>query len=118
MTERTCSRCGTRCTEACPTCTVEWENRRDAVDMTPEERLAEFRSWGGTLEIDWPKVHKRVEELVGRPVFTHELGTAGVPYLEHEILTGQHPSLEGVMAKLPDGVPVVTVGIEREGDTE
>lgn len=99
---RTCTRCGARnLMAACPVCTEEWENRRDAAEMTPDERLAEFRSWGGILEIDWPKVHKRYEELIGRPVWTHELGTSGVPYLEHEILTGQHPTIEGVLAKIP-----------------
>jgi hypothetical protein len=107
---RTCTRCGhADLTEACPTCTAEWENRRDANDMTPDERLAEFRSWGDILEIDWPKVHQRIEELVGRPVWTHELGSDGRPYLEHEILTGSHPSMEGVLAKLPADKPVIVV---------
>jgi hypothetical protein len=106
---RTCSRCGhVDVTEACPTCTVEWENRRDASEMTPEERVAEFRSWGPTLEIDFAKVHERIEELVGRPVWTHEMGTAGMAYLEHEILTGTHPSMDGVLAKLPADMPIIT----------
>jgi hypothetical protein len=81
--------------------------------MTPEERLAEFRSPGAILEIDWPKVHQRIEELVGRPVWTHELGTGGMAYLEHEILTGHHPSMEGVLAKLPADKPVIVVGSSR-----
>jgi len=93
---RTCSRCSTSgLTEACPVCTEEWESRRDAAEMTPEERWAEFESWGPILEIDFSKLHKRIEELVGRPVFTHELGTSGVPYLKYEILSGEHPSFEG-----------------------
>lgn len=108
--KRTCTRCGTPdLTEACPVCTAEWENRPDAATMTPEERLAEFRSWGNVLEIDFAKVHQRIEELVGRPVWTHEMGTSGVPYLEHEILTGQHPSMDGVLAKLPVDMPVIAV---------
>lgn len=77
--------------------------------MTPEERRAEYRSWGGILEIDFSKVHQRIEELVGRPVWTHELGTSGIPYLEHEILTGEHPGLDGVMAKLPHDKPIIPV---------
>jgi hypothetical protein len=112
---RTCTRCGHEgLTEACPTCTAEWENRRDASEMTPDERLAEYRSWGGILEIDWPKVHQRIEELVGRPVWTHEMGTSGIPYLEHEILTGAHPSMEGVLAKLPADKLVFVVNVEDE----
>lgn len=110
---RTCTRCGTPdLTEACPVCTEAWEDRRDATEMTPDERLEEFRSWGGVLEIDWPKVHKRFEELVGRPVWTHELGTSGIPYLEHEILTGQHPTMEGVLAKIPADKQVISVVID------
>jgi hypothetical protein len=107
---RTCTHCGTEgLTEACPRCTEEWEHRRDVTEMTPEERLAEFRAWDGVLEIDFSKVHKRIEELVGRPVWTHELGTSGIPYLEHEILTGQHPSMAGVLAKLPADKAVAVV---------
>lgn len=105
---RTCSRCGTEDVEsACPTCTTEWETRRDAAEMTPEERLAEFDSWGPILEIDFPKLHQRIEELVGRPVWTHEMGTGGTAYLRSEILTGDHPSIEGVFAKLPVDKPVI-----------
>jgi hypothetical protein len=107
---RTCTRCATPdLTEACPVCTEEWENRRDVAEMTPEERLEEFRSWGPILEIDFPKVHQRYEELIGRPVWTHELGTAGVPYLEHEILTGSTRAWTGVLAKLPHDKPVIVV---------
>lgn len=113
---RTCTRCGTpNLTEACPKCTAEWEARRDASEMTPEERLAEFRSWGGVLEIDFAKVHQRVEELVGRPVWTHEMGTSGLPYLEHEILTGTHPTMEGVLAKLPADKQIFVV---ENGDAD
>lgn len=115
MSVRICTRCGhPDLTEACPTCTAEWEARRDAQGMTPEERLAEFRSWGDILEIDFAKVHQRIEELVGRPVMTHEMGTSGVPYLEHEILTGTHPTMDGVLAKLPADKPVLVVDASDE----
>lgn len=107
---RTCTRCGTPdLTAACPVCTAEWEKRRDAAGMAPEERLAEFELWTGILEIDWPKVHQRIEELVGRPVWTHEMGTGGMAYLRHEILTGEHPTMEGVLAKLPHDKPTIVV---------
>ena len=108
MKPRTCSRCGTAAViEACPTCTIEWENRRAADEMTVDERLAEFRSWGPILEIDFAKMHERFEELVGRPVWTHEL--AKPELLEHEIATGTRPTMEGVLAKFPDGKPIVCV---------
>jgi uncharacterized Zn finger protein (UPF0148 family) len=113
---RTCTRCGTPdLTQACPVCTLEWENRREAVEMSPEERLAEFQSWGPVLEIDFDKLQQRIEELVGRPVWTHELGTSGVAYLEHEILTAQHPSLDGVLAKIPADKQVIVVDASGSG---
>lgn len=110
---RTCTRCGTPdLTEACPVCTAWWEQRPPAESLTREQRLSEFRSWGPILEIDWPKVHQRIEELVGRPVWTHEMGTDRLPYLEHEIITGEHPTMDGVLAKLPADKPVIVVRTE------
>lgn len=107
---RTCTRCGTPdLTDVCPVCTAWWEQRPPADSLTPEQRLAEFRSWGPILEIDFAKLHQRIEELVGRPVWTHEMGTDGIAYLEHEILTGAHPSMGGVLAKLPADKPVIVV---------
>jgi len=41
--------------------------------MTPSEREKEFRSWE-KAEIEFDKIHQRLEELVGRPVWTHEFG--------------------------------------------
>ncbi len=108
MSTRTCSRCGHESvTNGCPTCTTEWESRRDASDMTADERLAEFKSWGPILEIDFDKFHQRIEELVGRSVWTHEL--AQPELLEHEIATGTHPTFEGVLAKLPIDKPVIMI---------
>lgn len=105
---RTCTWCGQEnVVEACPVCTERWENRRDAATMTPEERLAEFDSMQPILEIDFSKLHQRIQELVGRPVWTHELGTNGIAYLRHEILTDTHPTMDGILAKLPPDKPVI-----------
>lgn len=54
-------------------------------------------------------MHKRVEELMERPVWTHEI--AYPEYLYHEILTGQRPTFEGVLAKLPHDKPVVVLDV-------
>lgn len=111
MPTRTCTRCGTEnVTEACPTCTAWWEQRPDADTLTTEERVAEFDSWGPILEIDFDKFHERMQELVGRPVWTHEF--ARPEYLRNEILTGTHPTMDGVLAKLPADKPVIVVEVE------
>lgn len=110
MAMRTCTRCGTTgVTDACPTCTAWWETRPDADSLTTEERVAEFDSWRPTLEIDFDKFQQRMQELVGRPVWTHEF--AHLEYLRHEIVSGVHPTMEGVLAKLDPDMPVVHVEI-------
>lgn len=71
---RTCSRCGTETSEECPSCLDWFENHRpDPATMAPDERAAEMESWK-TVEISFDKIHQRIEELVGRPVWTHEMG--------------------------------------------
>lgn len=108
----TCPRCGSHNTDVCPTCTVEWENRRDVSSMTPEERVAELDSWCSVLVIEFTKLHQRIEELVGRPVWTHEL--ADLALLRREILIGESPTMEGVIAKLPPDMQVIAVEIDGE----
>jgi hypothetical protein len=58
----------------CAACVVDMDDRRDAALMTPDEREAEFRRWCGILTVPFDRVHGRIEELVGRPVWTHEMG--------------------------------------------
>lgn len=106
--ERTCSVCGTEgLTGECPVCAAAWEKRRPAEEMTREERTAALDALPEKLEIEFSKIHQRIEELVGRPVFTHEMGT--MAYLRHEILTGDIPSLDGIMAKFPADKPVIPI---------
>jgi hypothetical protein len=105
---RTCTWCGREdVVGECPTCAARWENRRDAGEMTVDDRVAEWRSMQPILEIAFARFHERVEELVGRPVWTHEL--ARPELLEHEIATGDRPTFAGVIAKFPADKPVIVV---------
>ena len=71
---RNCSRCGTETDTFCPTC-LEWfdHQRPDPAKMLSDERAREMCSWT-KVEIPFDKIHQRIEELVGRPVWTHEMG--------------------------------------------
>ena len=86
--------------------------------MTPEERVAELRLLcgtpiGGVAEYPtFPDIHKRAEELMNRPVWTHEFFDTDLLY--HEILTGTKPSMEGILAKLPHGKPVIVMEVGDE----
>lgn len=59
----------------CAPCTRTIQERAaPAEQMTPDEREAEMRLFRGPLEVPFSVMHGRIEELVGRPVLTHELG--------------------------------------------
>lgn len=57
----------------CPSCLETFFFRRAPELMSADEREAEFDSlrWA---EISFDMIHQRIEALVGRPVWTHELG--------------------------------------------
>lgn len=58
----------------CKVCLEEYEALPDPATMTPDQRVAEMIKWSGRLEITFDKVHARIESLLGRPVWTHEMG--------------------------------------------
>ena len=85
----------------CPECDAEYEARRDALLMTPQERVDEMEKWfGNILTIEFNKLHKRIEELVGRPVYTHEMVSEDA--LVSEILSGNVSTPEDVIKKAVD----------------
>ncbi len=78
--------------------------------MTAEERAAEFEWWGNILTIPFNDLHQRIEELVGRSVWTHEL--AYPEQLIQEIRTGRQASISDVLDKIPSDLPVVVVSLD------
>lgn len=60
----------------CSECIKELQARRHPDDMTNEEVEAEMRFWEDyNIMIPFDKyIHPRLEQLVGRPVWTHEIG--------------------------------------------
>lgn len=77
---RTCHICGTEVedSQSCPTCLANFESREPTGRMTLEERRRELELLlSGVLEFDLDKFYQRVQELMGRPVFSHELADTG-----------------------------------------
>lgn len=99
---RTCTICGTKVEnhEPCPQCSDEskWP---DVSKMTGEERLAEFNRWGDTLEISFTQFHKRINQIFGRGVFTHEMVISNMTNLRTELLLGIHPSMDDIIEMIP-----------------
>lgn len=51
----------------------EFAFRTPASEMSRAERTSELKTWFPIVEIPFTDQHKRIEELMGRPVFLHEM---------------------------------------------
>ena len=98
---RTCHFCGSvvGARERCQTCIDAFPNRRDVKTMTVPERIEELKGWFGVLEIDFRLMHQRIEELMGRPVWTGEI--AYPDSLFRELESGERATLADVIDKVP-----------------
>jgi hypothetical protein len=67
--------------------------------MTAEERATEFELLCGVLETSWEMLQKRVEELVGRSIWSHEFAYPDL--LLAEIRSGKPASFQDVVEKIP-----------------
>ena len=83
--------------------------------MTPDERVAELRLLLGPLEIDFPLVHERIEELVGRPVWTHEFGLRSQEEFEEMTRqrTCERPDLVDIVSLVPPNKETIIVTAEE-----
>jgi len=79
---RTCHICGTQVVTWCPVCTADFVMLADTETMSTEEKIQELEDWLGPLEIDFNLVHQRIEKLMGRPVWTHEMACPESLYAE------------------------------------
>ena len=59
----------------CPECLALWPNLPHPLEMSGEERVAEMTLLAGITTVPFSMIHQRIEALVGRPVYTHEIGT-------------------------------------------
>ena len=85
-----CPHHGSPLPPACPECLALFEI--DAESMTGDERAAAMEALDGPLTVEFGKLHKRIEQLVGRPVWTHEMGSQLWPTLVEEARTRRHPA--------------------------
>jgi hypothetical protein len=104
---RTCHICGTVTDTWCPVCVAAFETRRPVAEMTIDERVDELGRWYGALEIPMEHVHQRIEELLGRPVWTHELVDGEA--LAAEIRSGRTIGMDDIVAKAAASSPVIVV---------
>lgn len=102
----------------CPECMEDFANRPDPATMTPEQRGAEMESLDDIMEVSFDTFHERIEALVGRPVWTHEIASSVYPMLIAEAI--ERPGdvdiphiLEKISIINPD-LPVMAVVVEDQ----
>lgn len=114
MLSRVCTRCESIVDYAqkCQKCYEFFINAPKWEEMTPDERADEILSWEHA-EIGFAETYTRIQELLGRELFKHELyeECGGVQTLAYEARSGVQIGMLGIFAKallLPDGetVPV------------
>ncbi len=93
--------------EFCAHCTAAFERRRDAEKMTGAQRAAEMEK-RRILEIPVPLAHKRIEELVGRSVLTHEISLNWDGLVE-EARSRKAPSMTDVIGLIPEDKRIIAV---------
>ncbi len=94
----------------CPACVKAHENRQDAEKMSGEARGAELRALVADHPLSRPfeLIHKRAEELVGHPVWTHEFASrARLDGLCEEARTRAPLDMEKVIGCIPSDKKVI-----------
>jgi hypothetical protein len=93
----------------CPACLERYAALPDPKAMTIDERVAELEDWydKAILTIPMGTLSERIDGLVGRGVWTHELVNREA--LIREIRSGQEPSFEEVLDKIPADKQVIVV---------
>ena len=97
----------------------DFENRKDAKTMTVEERAIALEEMveKSIVTIPFGNIHQRIEELVGRPVWTHEMGTSGMKHLIEEIRSSKTATPDDIIGKIVHKNPIVVVCDEKRKDT-
>lgn len=72
----------------CPACSNE-STWRDVSVMTPAEKVTEYERWTEVRQVEWPLVYRRMRQLFGRSVLTHELAESNRAVLTAELMVGQ-----------------------------
>jgi len=112
---RTCGICNQKvgAKEWCEACRARLRSTMESVRAAPREERAEELSllFMTPLTVPFELVHERLEALVGRSVWTHELGSFGKdPHpLVAEILSGRNIKMQDVLDKIPGDQKAVLV---------
>lgn len=72
--------------------------------------IVQFQLFTNELCMDFADFQKAVEEVLGRPVYTHEFGSVGCAHLQKEFLgEAPPPTLDDIVALLPNNLHIIVV---------
>lgn len=82
--------------------------------MTFDERAAEMRAWkeGALVSCKFSELHERIEQLVGRPVWTHEMGMNWEGLVE-EAGGARHATMNEIVDLIP---PEKRIIVQSDGE--
>ncbi len=100
--QRICTICDTAVEgrQPCPYCSDE-TNWRDVSAMSGEEKIQELERWM-TLQVEMHLLYKRLHQIFGRYVATHELTSTNKIHLHAELVTGIQPTFDDVVNLIPE----------------
>lgn len=101
--------------EFCAACLEAFPLRPDPTSMTPDEREAEMRTLDGPLEVPFSLLHGRIEELVGRPVFTHEMALNWEGLCREARWEAPGSTLADVIELIPEEKRIVLIADDKKG---
>jgi hypothetical protein len=106
-------------TGACPDCMREYDLLPDPETMTSQERGDEMLRWDNVLTVPFDKLHVRIEKLVGRGVFTHEMGLNYAGLVDEAYGREVHPTDEEIIARLQRaGHQVIEINLDAIDDLD
>jgi hypothetical protein len=118
-----CSTCGALLTGPCAHCTAFYRGEQPIKPTRPDymsgdERAEEIRKLTSKLSIPIDLVMARIDELVGRPVHTHELAERNFENILNEARTRLHPSTEQIINLIPEHKRIVIKSDEKKDNCE
>jgi len=98
----------------CPQCMTNYKSRTDAKGMSSEDKAVELESMG-ILTIPFSLVHKRIEELAGRPVWTHEMCDMLKSLIE-EVRSGKMATADDIIEKIAHKkvIPIICDVVDKK----
>lgn len=108
-----CTYCGAdvRMGDFCALCVAIWDALPHPLAMSGEQIETEMRQHGGRISVPLELVKARLCALVGRPVFTHEIGLAFEELIEEAKGARLEPPMEQILSLIPDEKRIV-IGVD------